>query len=113
MSSNSLHTIVGAGALGTSLARELVERGERVRLVSRRGTEVPGAEVVAGDVLDAEFARDAVATSAVVYQCAQPRYHRWLQEFASLQNGILDAAAAAGARVVIADNLYSYGEPNG
>lgn len=112
MNSSSLHTIFGAGALGGSLARELVSRGERVRLVSRHGSSsAPGAEIVAGDVLDADFARQAAAGSGVVYQCAQPHYHRWLQEFAVLQNGVLDAAAAAGARVVIADNLYSYGAP--
>jgi nucleoside-diphosphate-sugar epimerase len=114
MKQKSLHTVLGAGALGTSLARDLVARGERVRLVNRHGSgTVPGAEIMAGDVRDAEFVRQAVAGSAVVYQCTQPRYHRWPQEFASLQSVILDAAATADARVVIADNLYSYGEPNG
>jgi nucleoside-diphosphate-sugar epimerase len=111
---SGLHTVVGAGPLGSSLAAELVSRGERVRLVSRTGAaRVPGVEIVAGDVRDPAFARSAAEGSSIVYQCAQPRYSRWIREFAALQNGILDAAASVGARVVIADNLYAYGDPRG
>lgn len=74
---------------------------------------VADVETVAGDVTDSAFALHALSGASVVYQCAQPRYHRWPTEFEALQNGILDAAAAAGARVVIADNLYGYGDPEG
>ena len=55
----------------------------------------------------------ALAGASVVYQCAQPAYTRWAQEFPQLQTGILDAAVRAGADLVIADNLYMYGDPNG
>lgn len=111
---SALHVVVGAGPLGSGVARDLVARGERVRVVRRSGSSsVAGVEIVAGDVGDAEFARGALAGASIVYQCAQPRYHRWPREFAPLQNAILDAAAAAGARVVIADNLYGYGDPRG
>ena len=111
---SALHVVVGAGPLGSGVASALVARGERVRVVRRAETSpVAGVETVAGDVTDPAFALHALSGASVVYQCAQPRYHRWPKEFEALQNRILDAAAAASARVVIADNLYGYGDPGG
>ena len=111
---SALHVVVGAGPLGSEVAALLADRGEQVRVVRRAGaSRVAGVHTVAGDITDAEFARQALAGASVVFQCAQPRYHRWPQEFETLQNRILDAAAATQARVVIADNLYAYGDPRG
>ena len=52
----ALHVIVGAGPIGRGVARLLVERGDRVRLVSRSGSgpDIAGAERVAADAADAE-----------------------------------------------------------
>jgi nucleoside-diphosphate-sugar epimerase len=109
-----LHAIVGAGPLGRALATELARQGERVRLVSRSGTAAhDGIESVRADATDAAQLGRALGGAAVVYQCAQPAYTRWAQEFPQLQNGILEAAARAGADLVIADNLYMYGDPAG
>lgn len=111
---SALHIVIGAGSLGTTVAAALVAQGERVRVVRRAATSpVQGVEVVAGDIRDAEFAAAALSGASTVYQCAQPRYHRWAQEFPSLQKAIMDATAAAGARIVIADNLYGFGDPAG
>jgi 2-polyprenyl-6-methoxyphenol hydroxylase-like FAD-dependent oxidoreductase len=51
----SLHVIVGAGPVGTATARLLAGRGERVRVVPRRGTgpEHAAIERVAADANDA------------------------------------------------------------
>ncbi len=49
----------------------------------------------------------------MIYQVTQPAYTRWAAEFPALQRTILDAAEAAGASVVLADNLYGYGPPQG
>ena len=51
----SLHVIVGAGPVGAATARVLAERGEQVRIVSRRGVgpEHPAIERVAADAADA------------------------------------------------------------
>jgi nucleoside-diphosphate-sugar epimerase len=43
----------------------------------------------------------------------QPPYQRWAAEFPTLTQIIADAAAAAGARLVYADNLYAYGPVHG
>jgi nucleoside-diphosphate-sugar epimerase len=69
--------------------------------------------VVKADLTQPEQARKAVAGAAVTYQTTQPAYHRWAQEFPALQAGIVDAAAQAGSRLVILDNLYAYGDPQG
>jgi nucleoside-diphosphate-sugar epimerase len=46
----------------------------------------------------------------VVYQCAQPAYTTWAQRFPALQAGVLAGAEAAGAKLVVAENLYMYGK---
>jgi nucleoside-diphosphate-sugar epimerase len=49
----------------------------------------------------------------VVYQALNPPYHRWAQEFPGLQAAAIAAAQAAGARLVVMDNVYMYGRANG
>ena len=43
----------------------------------------------------------------------QPPYQRWATEFPALTQSIADAAAGAGARLVYADNLSTYGPVDG
>jgi len=117
-----LHVVLGAGgATGGAIARELVGQGRRVRAVTRGGNAaasygaLPPAsfEDVAADVTDREQLRRALEGAAVVYHCAQPAYKRWPQEFPAMTRGILAATAAAGAKLVFADNLYMYGPVDG
>lgn len=111
---SDLHVILGAGGLGTTLATDLLRRGARVRLVSRSATAVvTGAESTRADATDRVALDRAFAGASVVYQCAQPAYTRWAQEFPGLQRTVLDATVRAGADLVIADNLYMYGDPEG
>lgn len=114
--SDRLHVVFGTGPLGRAVMRTLRERGERVRMVNRSGrADVPaGVEVVAVDVAgDAEGTRRACRGAAVVYNCANAPYHRWPELLPGLFGGILDAAATAGARLVVGDNLYMYGDVEG
>ena len=100
------------GGIGSAVLAELVSRGERVRAVGRtiRPGDVPaGVEVVAADVADPAGAAAAVAGADVVHHCAQPAYDRWPRDFPPLNRSVLDAVAAAGAKLVFADNLYRYG----
>lgn len=114
-SSRELHVIFGTGPVGLATATALLKRDRHVRLVNRSGkAPAPeGAEVVAADALDADQARDAVQGASVVYGCAQPAYTRWPEDFPPLQRAVLDAAADAGAKLVLADNLYMYGDVDG
>jgi nucleoside-diphosphate-sugar epimerase len=108
-----LHVIVGAGQIGPLVAERLLARGVRVRLVRRgRFQGVPtGAEVVTADTTNPAEAKEALRGASVVYHAANPAYHRWPAELVPLARGIVAGAAAAGARLVALDNLYSYAVP--
>lgn len=111
---DGLHLILGSGPLGQATARALLARGRRVRMLNRSGNAANaphGVEIVKGDLQHRDQARTLLQGAAVVYQCAQPAYHRWPVEFPLLQAAIIDAAAHAGARLIVAENLYMYGDP--
>jgi nucleoside-diphosphate-sugar epimerase len=110
------HVVLGAsGGTGSAVVRELVRRGLPVRAVTRSvAADVPdGVEQLAADLGTDEGARRACAGAAVVYHCAQPDYTRWPGLFPPMTLAVLDGAAAAGAKLVFADNLYMYGPPDG
>jgi nucleoside-diphosphate-sugar epimerase len=110
MTTSPLHVIAGAGQIGPVIARRLLARGMRVRLL-RRGeiSDAPaGAETVRADVSDPAAAAEAMRGASVVYHCANPRYHRWPKELVPLARGIVAGAVASGARLVALDNLYMY-----
>jgi nucleoside-diphosphate-sugar epimerase len=109
---SDLHVVLGAGgAIGSSVVRELASRGHRVRAVNRSG-KVPsleGVEVHRGDITSAAGAKAACEGAQVVYHCAAPAYTRWPQEFPRMTDAVREGAAASGAKLVFADNLYMYG----
>jgi nucleoside-diphosphate-sugar epimerase len=110
----SLHVVFGAtGGIGRALTEELVSRGQRVRAVSRGGTPIEGAEAVAADVTEADAAERAASGAGVVYHCVNPGYTKWPQLLPLVSRSILQAAQAAGAKLVYADNLYAYGPVDG
>ena len=113
---SALHVVFGTGPLGRATAAALLRRGHRVRLVNRSGQAegLPlGGEIVRADVLDPGEAQAVTAGSSVVYQCAQPPYHRWPERFPALQAAVVTAARSAGVRLVVGDNLYMYGPHDG
>ncbi|MCQ4201732.1 NAD-dependent epimerase/dehydratase family protein [Streptomyces coelicoflavus] len=109
------HTVLGSGPAGTALARELVRRGHPVRLVDRRaaGPEIDGVERIAADVSTVEGAVAAVRDAAVVYHCVNVAYHLQVEVMPRVQEAVLAAVGASGARLVVLDTLYPYGETGG
>ncbi len=112
---SALHVVFGTGPVGRAVMRELLPRGFRVRMVNRSApVSLPaGVELVGGDVADRSFAREASSGAAVVYQCLAPPYHRWPELFPRLQAGVIEGAAAAGAKLVSMEGVYAYGSPFG
>ena len=110
-----LHVVFGTGPVGLAVADELSRRGRRVRLVNRSGRAAApdGVEVVGGDAADRAFAREACSGATVVYFALNPPYNRWPELFPALQDGVLDGAARAGARLVAMENVYMYGPTGG
>ena len=109
------HVIFGTGAVGMAVMETLVDRGEQVRMINRTGSaEVPvGVDVFGGDASDPEFAGRAAAGATVVYQALNPAYTKWPELFPALQAGVLAGAEAAGAKLVVMDNVYGYGRAAG
>ncbi|MGV9765772.1 NAD-dependent epimerase/dehydratase family protein [Micromonospora tulbaghiae] len=107
----ALHVIVGAGPVGTATARLLAERGERVRVVTRRGTgpEHPAIERVAADAADADRLTALTEGADALYNCANPEYHRWPTDWPPLAAALLTAAERSGAVLATVGNLYGYG----
>ena len=111
----SRHVVFGTGQIGRLVVEELVGQGVDVIAVNRTGQgAIPGATVVGGDATDPAFTTHAAAGSDTVYFCLNaPNYARWSEEFPPLQRGVLAGAQAVGARLVVLDNLYAYGPPDG
>ncbi|MBD0422787.1 NAD-dependent epimerase/dehydratase family protein [Streptomyces sp. TRM S81-3] len=109
------HTVLGAGPAGTALAGELVRRGHPVRLVDRKGDgpAPAGVERFAADVSTREGALAAVGGAAVVYHCVNVGYHLQVEVMPRVQEAVLAAVEASGARLVVLDTLYPYGETGG
>lgn len=105
----SLHVIVGAGPIGTATAQQLLESGNRVRMITRRGTGVAGAELVSADAADAARMRELADGAAVLYNCANPPYYRWPQEWPPIAAALIAAAESSGALLASVNNLYCYG----
>jgi nucleoside-diphosphate-sugar epimerase len=117
MRENELQVIFGTGPLGMSVMRALNQEGFKVKMVNRSGKAPqslpPSVEIVGGDAYNLDFTRSVCAGTSVVYQCAQPRYWEWPEKFPPLQASILEGAASAGAKLIVGENLYMYGEVNG
>ena len=110
------HVVLGTGAIGRAVAEELVVRGEAVRMVNRSGKmeEAPvGVEVVPSDLYDPKNVRDVTRSATVVYQASQPHYNQWPERFPPLQKSIIDGLTGSGAKLVLIENIYMYGEMNG
>ncbi|HEV2580266.1 MAG TPA: SDR family oxidoreductase [Ktedonobacteraceae bacterium] len=113
--SNDLYIVFGSGPVGHAVTRELVARGRKVRLVNRRGRpDAPeGVELIQGDASDSAFTREACKGAAVVYNCLNAPYTQWPELFPPLQAGVLEGAAASGAKLVVMENVYMYGSTRG
>jgi nucleoside-diphosphate-sugar epimerase len=107
------HVVLGSGPVGRAVVAALVARGIEPVVVTRRGTEMPGAVSRTADVSRPDGADAAVAGAEVVFQCAQPPYHRWPAEFPALQRSIVGAVERSAALLVAAENLYGYGPTDG
>lgn len=107
------HVVLGTGQVGHAVAQYLTTRNAKVRVVNRSGT-VPAdirtdVTAVTADISQPDAACSACEGASVVYFCLQPPYDKWAELFPPLLEGAIAAAEAAGARFVVADNLYMYG----
>jgi nucleoside-diphosphate-sugar epimerase len=127
--SRELHVVIGAGAIGSGVARALAAKNHRVRIITRTGSAPIGPsgpagspgqsdspdpagpliEPVASDASDAEAMARLTAGAAAIYNCANPPYHRWPELWPPIASSLLGAAERSGAVLVTISNLYGYG----
>ena len=109
------HLVIGAGVIGSRVARLLAERGHQVSVVSRSGSSeaeaahAVGIAHVAADARNAEAMARLAAGAAVIYNCVNPPYHRWAADWPPVGASVLGAAERSGAVLVTLSNLYGYG----
>jgi len=113
-----LHVIFGTGPVGMAVMDALcAEDITNIRMVNRSGrTAEPlpeNVELVSGDAAAPAFAIQAAEGAAYVYNALNPPYSKWLDLFPGLQSAVLAGAEAAGAKLVVMENLYGYGDPDG
>ncbi len=114
--------VTGAtGFLGWHVARKLLARGERVRVLvrdRRRLRELEGVEVCLGDLRDAASVSAALQGCAMLYHVAAD-YRLWVRDpramFATNVDGtrnVLEAARASGVeRIVYTSTVGCVGIP--
>jgi len=106
-----LHVVVGAGPIGSGIARALAAQGHEVRLVTRSGSAprveadelrteagTSGAEIelAAADASDISAMARLTDGAAVLYNCANPAYHRWPELWPPIAAALLGAAERSG-----------------
>ncbi|MCU0278897.1 MAG: NAD-dependent epimerase/dehydratase family protein [Candidatus Nanopelagicales bacterium] len=104
-----IHTVLGAGQVGTRLASLLAQQGQEVRLVSRRGVAPEGIKAISTDAADLDALQSAASGSDVIYNCINPAYHRWVQDWPPMSANIITTAQTQQAVLVTLSNLYGYG----
>jgi nucleoside-diphosphate-sugar epimerase len=105
------HIVIGSGPVGSGVALELAARGEHVTVVTRSGRAPshPLVNAVAADAADASRLTAIAQGAATIFNCANPPYHRWADDWPPLHRSLLTAAERTGAVLVMIDNLYSHG----
>jgi nucleoside-diphosphate-sugar epimerase len=112
----ALTTILGAGGpISNELVKILSARGATIRLVSRRSSPTPGAEVVSADISDQDQAIRAVAGSSVVHLLVGLKYDVkvWREQWPRIMANTIEACKRARARLIFFDNVYMYGRVGG
>ncbi|TDD61993.1 NAD-dependent epimerase [Kribbella antibiotica] len=109
----TLQVVVGAGPVGTAVARLLAERGDHVKLISRRGGAPADIEGVAADATNGDDLARLAEGAKTIFSCAGPAYHQWATDWPPLGAGLIRAAELSSSLLVTTGNLYGYGQVDG
>ena len=113
-----VHVVTGAGPVGSTVAQQLADAGEQVRLLTRSGSGPEHAlidrrrvDVSRPDALEAAL-DGAVAVHHCIHGSAYD-VRAWRAELPQAERVVLEAAGRVGAVVVFPESLYSYGPVDG
>ena len=109
------HVVFGTGPAGRAVATALARQGDTSRVVNRSGRRRS-----TGRDRRRRRHRPRLHPRRHDRRCEhrlllpqRAHYHRWAEEFPPLQRAVLGAARAAGAELVVLENLYMYGPTTG
>jgi nucleoside-diphosphate-sugar epimerase len=106
------HVILGAGgAIANALVLQLLRAGERVVLVSRRGTQVEGTSSARADATDPGALARVIPDGSVVYLLVGLPYdvRVWREQWPRIMSNAIRVCAEKRALLVFFDNVYMYG----
>lgn len=105
--------LFGYGAVRQAVVQQLSDAGRPVTVAQRSRPAVlpPLASYSACDVKDLAATKATVAGATAVICAIGLTYDSapWARDWPVIMNNLLEACAAAGARLVFVDNLYMYG----
>jgi nucleoside-diphosphate-sugar epimerase len=114
-----MKTILGTGQLGLAIMQLLLDRNpdEDILLVNRTGKldiSIPqNVEVTAGDATSKTDMKAIAGRSDVIFICTDMPYDKWADFYPATATALAYALSETNARLVFADNLYSYGNVMG
>jgi nucleoside-diphosphate-sugar epimerase len=114
-----MKTILGTGQLGLAIMQLLLDKNpdEKILLVNRTGKlNIPIPQNVQVTVADATSKTDmkAIANrSELIFSCTDMPYDKWAAFYPATATALAYALSETNAKLVFADNLYSYGNVAG
>lgn len=114
-----MKTILGTGQLGLSIMEMLLQTNpnEQILLVNRKGkVEMPLPEnvgIIAADVTNKNEMETIARQSEVIFSCTDVPYQTWGDFYPAAASALAYSLSKTKAKLVFADNLYSYGNVAG
>lgn len=113
---DGITVILGYGSVGRLVSTTLLEQGDRVCIAQRtRPADLPASvNFTRCDILEPDAVRRAVQGAAQVLLAVSFPYDArvWRTAWPTAMANVVEACAAAGARIVFIDNLYQLGPQN-
>jgi len=105
------HVIIGFGNVGRHVARQLIDDGRAVTIVTRSAPRNPeqGARHVVGSLADLRGLWRSIPSADVIYNCANPPYQHWWRHWPFITQAVNAFAQSTGAVIATVSNLYGYG----
>jgi nucleoside-diphosphate-sugar epimerase len=110
-----MKTILGTGQLGLAILEVLLQNNskEQILLVNRTGklgVDLPkNVELISADVTEKNDLEIIAQKSDLIFSCTDVPYQNWGDFYPKMANALAYALSKSNAKMVFADNMYSYG----